>query len=64
MVMAKDVLTKIGVSSVWIKNHYGNFSNLIKLINNEFNLSVNYSPYQRTSKQKKQISQTLRNKND
>lgn len=48
---------------MWVKRHYGSFSNLIILINNKFGLNIKYGKYQRTDAQKLKISQTLRKKN-
>lgn len=63
MIQAKLVLEELKISEMWIKRHYGSFSNLIALINNKFDLNIKYGKYQRTDAQKLKISQTLKEKN-
>jgi HNH homing endonuclease len=62
MIQSKLVLEELKISEMWVKRHYGSFSNLIILINNKFGLNIKYGKYQRTDAQKLKISQTLREK--
>ena len=60
MVKFKDVRSELGVSPIWVKNHYGTFGNLLQQINDTFDTDFKYHKWQRTQSQRLKIAKTLK----